>query len=96
MLRLSPSDASIARCKHCGAPASGPCRRCREPLCADCCLLVEGQLETYALCRDCAALTGPSVRWRHAQVVLWLVLPILILILLLVLLQAFFGSSPRP
>lgn len=49
--------------------------RCRRMLCGDCCVLTEGGVQVYALCRRCAA-RGRSLRpgWRSVGVTLTLVL----------------------
>lgn len=49
--------------------------RCRRMLCGDCCVLTEGGVQVYALCRRCA-VRGRSLRpgWRGVGVTLALVL----------------------
>jgi hypothetical protein len=54
-------DPPAPRCAICGAPAAGPCMRCRKMTCADCCELVEGA-GTFALCTRCAG-KGTDMGW---------------------------------
>jgi hypothetical protein len=46
-------DGGPPRCAICGAEAAGPCIRCKQFVCGDCCVLSEGGLEIYALCTRC-------------------------------------------
>lgn len=67
------------RCSGCGAEAAGPCMRCRRMLCGDCCVLTEGGVQVYALCKRCAA-KGRSLRpgWVGVVSILGLVLLVLL------------------
>ncbi len=49
-----------AHCKHCGALAVGPCARCHEPVCGDCCVLTEGGAKVWAICLACDRRAGRS------------------------------------
>jgi hypothetical protein len=55
--------------------------RCRRMLCGDCCVLTEGGVQVYALCRGCAA-RGRSLRpgWVSVGSLLGLVLLALLLL----------------
>lgn len=56
--------------------------RCRRLLCGDCCVLTEGGVKVYALCRSCARGEGRTLgpRWAGVGVVLGLVLLGLVLL----------------
>jgi hypothetical protein len=58
---IPAGDPPPSRCSICGAPAAGPCARCRKMTCADCCQLVEGA-GTFAMCSRCAR-AGTSLGW---------------------------------
>jgi hypothetical protein len=77
---------SPARCIRCGASAVGPCARCREPVCGDCCVLTEGGARIWAICLSCEDRGGRSLRSGWARVIGWIAAPILALALLVVLL----------
>lgn len=79
--------AANATCKHCGGVAAGPCLRCHAPLCGDCCVISEGSVEVYAICRDCAAEGAGELSSRWAPVLRLLLWPIAALLLLLVVLS---------
>jgi hypothetical protein len=58
-------DGPVARCKHCGRTAAGPCARCRAPVCGDCCELTSGGATTFAVCLGCAHRgTSLAPGWR--------------------------------
>jgi len=61
------------------------------PLCGDCCIITHGGTKPFAVCRDCAANAGTSLRSGWVSVVLWLLLPIAGLAGLLLLLGLLFG-----
>ena len=77
---------SVARCVHCGALAVGPCARCRAPLCGDCCVMTEGGVKVWAICRSCDARMGHSLGEGWAKVIGWIFAPLLGLIAILALL----------
>lgn len=68
------------RCSSCGAEAAGPCMRCHRLLCGDCCVLTEGGVQVYAICRRCASRGGRSLRpgWWSVAGLLGLVLLVLL------------------
>ncbi len=76
----------IARCVRCHAVAAGPCARCREPVCGDCCVLTEGGARVWAVCLACADRGGTSLRRAWWRVIGWIAGPILALAALLALL----------
>lgn len=78
---------AVARCKHCGAQAVGPCARCHGPVCGDCCVLTEGGATTWAICLSCDRRAGRSLRSGWLVVIGWFAVPILVLFLALVLLH---------
>ncbi len=72
-------DDGDARCSGCGRIAVGPCARCEAPVCGDCCTLVEGAANTYAVCLPCSRHSGAvGSGWR--LVLGWIVVPILLLL----------------
>lgn len=83
---------ATATCKHCGAQAAGPCARCHVPLCGDCCVMSEGRVGVFAVCRDCAADGATDTAGPWAAVLRTFLLPIVGLALLLVLLAVLFGE----
>ena len=54
-------DQPEVRCFLCGAPAAGPCARCRRPVCGDCSVLTEGGATTFAICTACDRRGGRSL-----------------------------------
>ena len=87
-----PRSACRARCKHCGAPAVGPCARCQKPVCGDCCVLTEGGARVWAICLGCEGRAGRSLRRGWASVIGWIAAPILALAILVALLALFTGK----
>ena len=85
---LIPVDGggSPARCIRCGALAVGPCARCREPVCGDCCVLTEGGARVWAICLACEDRGGRSLGRGWLTVIGWVAVPILGLAALLALL----------
>lgn len=75
----------IARCIRCGAKAVGPCARCHEPVCGDCCVLTEGGAKVWAICLSCEDRGGRSLTRAWVRVVGWFVVPIAALALVVVL-----------
>jgi len=61
---------------RCGAIAAGPCARCHEPVCGDCCVLTEGGLRVFAICLSCEDRAGRSLRSGWASVIRLVALPI--------------------
>ena len=84
-----PADA---RCFSCGALAVGPCARCRQPVCGDCCVLTSGGLTTFAICLACNRRGGSSLTAGWRSVLGWFVKPLLALIAALILLYLVFGD----
>jgi hypothetical protein len=76
-LMLSEGGGGVARCYRCGAEAAGPCARCHEPVCGNCCVLTEGGTRVWAICFACEDRGGRSLRGGWAMVLGWIALPIL-------------------
>jgi len=87
-----PADA---RCVHCGARAVGPCARCRNPTCGDCCVLTTGGSTTFAICLACERRGGSSLTSGWFVVLGWFAKPILGLFVALVVLYLLFGDRVR-
>jgi hypothetical protein len=85
-----PADA---RCVSCGAIAVGPCARCRNPVCGDCCVLTTGGSTTFAICSSCERRGGSSLRAGWGLVFGWLVKPMLGLLVALLVLYWLFGDG---
>jgi len=90
---LSHGGGSDARCVDCGAVAVGPCARCHDPVCGDCCVLTTGSANVFAICRRCERRGGKSLRSGWGLVALWLALPLGALLVALAILQWAFGST---
>ena len=86
---LHQDGDNLARCRHCGLMAVGPCARCRSPVCGDCCVLTEGGANIYAICLGCEERGGRGLRNAWLRVLWWLTLPILVLSGLLAFLWLF-------
>jgi hypothetical protein len=84
-----------ARCHSCGALAVGPCARCRNPTCGDCCVLTSGGSTTFAICHACERRGGSSLSAGWVAVLGWFAKPILGLLLALVVLYLLFGERVR-
>jgi hypothetical protein len=69
-------DGSPARCAICGEEAVGPCARCKNPTCGDCCVLTEGSAKLWAICLRCEKRGGKSLLSGWALVLAWVALPI--------------------
>lgn len=91
---LIPVDGggSPARCSICGDEAAGPCARCHQPTCGDCCVLTEGGAKVWAICSRCERKGGRSLRSGWAIVLAWILVPTVGIALLLVLLALAFGK----
>lgn len=87
-----PADA---RCVSCGALAVGPCARCRNPVCGDCCVLTTGGTTTFAICLACERRGGSSLSGGWSVVLGWILKPILGLFVALVVLYFLFGDHVR-
>jgi hypothetical protein len=74
---IGAGDGPVTRCALCGAPAAGPCARCRSPVCADCCTLTGGGLTTFAVCTRCARAGGASLRRAWLGLFGWIALLLL-------------------
>jgi hypothetical protein len=86
-LQLSDGGGgSAARCIRCGAVAAGPCARCREPVCGDCCVLTEGGHGVFAICLACEDRGGRSLRGGWIALLRFIAVPILALALIAALL----------
>jgi len=77
----------VARCVRCGAEAAGPCARCHEPVCGDCCVLTEGGARVWAICLSCEDRAGRSLRRGWAMVLGWIAVPIVVLALLVMVFE---------
>lgn len=77
----------IALCICCGDTAVGPCARCREPVCGDCCVLTEGSAKVWAICLRCERRGGRSLGRGWAVVIGWIALPIVGLAILAALIE---------
>jgi len=83
-LQLHDED-SIVRCYLCRNDAAGPCMRCRRSVCGDCCVIVEGKAQKWAVCLRCeknegTALSGwASLALFFGKIVLTLIALILLL-----------------
>lgn len=78
-------------CVICGGDAAGPCARCRNPVCGDCCVLTEGTAGTWAICLRCEKRSGRGLGAGWWVAGFWLVLPLLVLTGLLLILWWAFG-----
>ena len=85
-LQQSNGGPPVERCVRCGKNAAGPCARCHQPVCGDCCVLTEGGTAVWAICLACEDRGGRSLTRRWATVIWWIVSPILALAVLIVLL----------
>ena len=72
--------------------AVGPCARCRNPICGDCCVLTTGGTQTWAICLGCDRKTGRSLSAGWRTVLGWLLAPMLVLLLAVIALYALFGD----
>ena len=61
-----------ARCAICGVLAVGPCARCHDPVCGDCCVIVEGKATRFAICLRCEKRGGRSIAGPWGSLLLWL------------------------
>ena len=91
-LQHADGGGHVARCIRCGAQAVGPCARCREPVCGDCCVLTEGGAKVWAICLSCEDRGGRSLTRGWIVVIGWIVGPIVGLALLLVALALIFAK----
>ena len=87
-----PADA---HCVSCGALAVGPCARCRNPTCGDCCVLTTGGSTTFAICHRCERRGGSSLTAGWFTVLGWFAKPILGLLVAFVILYLLFGDHVR-
>ncbi|MFP6685793.1 MAG: hypothetical protein VB934_13820 [Polyangiaceae bacterium] len=90
MVGLQFREPDAARCVGCGALAVGPCARCHDPVCGDCCVLTEGSAKPWAVCLSCDASGGRSLAGGWLVVLQWIGWPILILLLVVIVLSWFF------
>lgn len=91
LIPVNGGGAAPARCVHCSALAVGPCARCREPVCGDCCVLTDGGARVWAICLSCERGGGRSLRSGWLAVIGWIAGPILALALLVAALAWFTG-----
>lgn len=89
---MSDGGGGFARCIRCGVKAVGPCARCHEPVCGDCCVLTEGGTRVFAICLACEDRGGRSLRGGWGLVLRWIGVPILALALLVLLLTYLEGK----
>jgi hypothetical protein len=71
---MSSDDRPVTPCRLCGAPATGPCARCRAPICPDCCELTEGSIKMFAVCKSCARTGATTFTSGWRDLVFWVVL----------------------
>jgi hypothetical protein len=90
-LQQAGDGGGEARCIRCGAMAVGPCARCKQPVCGDCCVLTEGGAKTWAICLACEDRGGRSLRSPWVGFLLWLAVPILGLAAVVILLSLLAG-----
>lgn len=91
MLQLRGDGGPTAKCVACGVEAVGPCARCHDPLCGDCCIITEGGAKKWAICPTCASDGGDSLSSGWTNLLLWICAPIFGLALLLWLLHTIAG-----
>jgi len=84
-----PADA---RCVSCGALAAGPCARCRNPVCGDCCVLTTGGSTQFAICFSCERRGGSSLSAGWSVVLVWILKPLAALLALMIVLYLLFGD----
>jgi hypothetical protein len=89
-LQTHGDGGGFFHCVVCGGDAAGPCAKCRNPVCGDCCVLVDGTLGQWAICTRCEKRFGrnQSSGWRTLAP--WLLAPIVLLVALLVVLHVVF------
>ena len=78
-----------ARCVECGVQAVGPCARCHEPVCGDCCVITEKGAKPWAICLTCDRTGGRSLAGGWWRVIAWVAGPIAVLALAVLLLELF-------
>jgi hypothetical protein len=81
---LQTIGSDEARCVRCGALAVGPCARCHNPVCGDCCVLTEGGVRTWAVCLGCAERAGTGLTRAWLRLIAWILAPIALLAALVV------------
>jgi len=91
LLQSHGDDGGLYHCAICGADAAGPCAKCRNPTCGDCCVLVEGTAGQWAICLRCDRRHGRSASRAWVSLGLWMLTPIVGLALLLTILHWLFG-----
>jgi hypothetical protein len=85
------NGGGFVHCVICGGDAAGPCARCRNPVCGNCCVLTTGTAGKFAICVACERRGGRDARSGWFALSAWLVLPIVVLVVLLGLLMWLFG-----
>ena len=85
--QLQTRGPDDAHCVVCGVMAVGPCARCHDPLCGDCCIITEGGSKVFAICPNCERQGGRSLSSGWATVLGWVGLPIGLLAILVLLLR---------
>ena len=76
-LQHAGNGGPVARCVRCGAEAAGPCARCHQPVCGNCCVLTEGGARVWAICLACEDRGDSSLHNRWWVVISWFAVPIL-------------------
>ena len=61
-----------AKCVICGVMAVGPCARCHDPVCGDCCVIVDGKAMKFAICLRCERRGGRSIGGPWSSLLVWL------------------------
>lgn len=84
LLHSEGGSGPLARCVRCGAVAAGPCARCHDPVCGDCCVLTEGAHQVFAICLACEDRGGKSLRKGWGMVLWWIAVPIGVLLAVVV------------
>ncbi len=89
--QLQTRGPEDARCVVCGVMAVGPCARCHDPLCGDCCVITEGASKVFAVCPSCEGEVGRSLTGRWGVMLKWVGLPIALLAIVVALLRLLAG-----
>jgi hypothetical protein len=90
-LRAHGDDGGYVHCTICGGDAAGPCGRCRNPVCGNCCVLTEGTSGKWAICLRCDQRGGRKITSGWWGVAVWLIAPLAALVVLLAFLGWLFG-----
>lgn len=91
LIHAGGDGGGFEHCVGCGALAAGPCARCRNPVCGNCCVLTEGGAGVWAICLPCDRRGGRSLRSGWWTVLAWLAAPIVGLVVLITVVYWLFG-----